>query len=70
MKLFTLLALLCLVPTLYGCPKKNADGGAAVEPVEGSSSSDKSGEGTTEEMQEKKGGDAPASDASPAEEKK
>jgi hypothetical protein len=69
MKLFTLLALLCLVPTLYGCPKKHAEGGAAVEPVEGSSSSDKSGEGTTEEMQEKKG-DAPASDATTAEEKK
>jgi hypothetical protein len=69
MKLLMLFALLCLVPTLYGCPKKNAEGGAVVEPVEGSSSSDKSGEGSTEEMQEKKG-DAPASDAAPAEEKK
>ena len=67
MKLFTLLALLCLIPTLYGCPKKNVDAdGAAVEPVEGTSTADKSGEGSSDEMQEKKGSStdvAPAGDA-------
>jgi hypothetical protein len=68
MKLFTLLILVCLVPALYGCPKKKeSDGGAALEPVEGSSTADKSGEGSTEEMKEKAGGD---SNAAPAEEKK
>ena len=63
MKLFTLFALLCLVPTLYGCPKKKTDG--VGEQVEGSSSADKSGESSTDEMQEKKGGNdaAPAGDA-------
>lgn len=69
MKLFTFLLLVCLVPTLYGCPKKkDAEG---VEPVEGASTSDKSGESSTEEMQEKKGGDSTAAPAeAPAEEKK
>jgi len=69
MKFFTLFLLVCLVPTLYGCPKKKqADG---VEPVEGASSSDKSGEGSTSEMQEKKGSDSTATPAeAPAEEKK
>ncbi|MGZ3682251.1 MAG: hypothetical protein ACXVB9_12560 [Bdellovibrionota bacterium] len=72
MKLLTLLLLVCLVPTLYGCPKKkDADG--ASEPVEGASSADKSGEASSDEMQEKKGGstvDAPSTDAGTSDEKK
>ena len=64
MKLLTLLVLFCLSATLYGCPKKKAEGESA-EPVEGASTADKSGEGSSDEMQEKKG--ASSAEAPPAE---
>ena len=47
MKLLTLLVLFCLSATLYGCPKKKAEGEGA-EPVEGASTADKSGEGSAD----------------------
>lgn len=45
-----------LATSFTGCPKKKSDGEAGVEQAEGSSSVDKSGDGASEEMQEKKGG--------------
>jgi hypothetical protein len=70
MKLLSFLTLVCLVTTLYGCPKKKTDDdGANVEQSEGSNVSDKTGEGSADEMQEKKGGSdaaAPTGDAAPA----
>ncbi len=59
-----LLAMLFVCILLAGCPKKQAEGDAPSEPVEGASVSDKSGEGSSDEMQEKKGS---SSDAAPAE---
>jgi hypothetical protein len=56
------LALLALMIPLTGCPKKKSAEEAGVESTEGASSKDKSGEGASDEMQEKKGSssDAPA----------
>jgi hypothetical protein len=62
MKSRTLLALLVVafaIP-LSGCPKKNSDE-PGVEQSEGSSTADKSGEGASDEMQEKKPTSADAS---------
>jgi hypothetical protein len=73
MKTRSLLVLLALALPLSGCPKKQNPDDAGVEQAEGSSSADKSGEGTTDEMQEKKGNDAAPADApadAPAEDKK
>lgn len=67
MKFRSLLVLLALAIPLTGCPKKKSSEEAGVEQAEGSSSADKSGEGSSDEMQEKKssGSDTPA-DAAPA----
>jgi hypothetical protein len=70
MRLSSLLALLCLALVLSGCPKKkSAEGDTSGEPVEGVSTpaNEKSAEtASSEEMQEKKGGNgdatAPTSD--------
>jgi hypothetical protein len=68
MKARALLALLpfVLALPLAGCPKKHGDEDK-VEAAEGSSSSDKSGEGSSEEMKE---APAKSSDAAPADEPK
>lgn len=66
MKARILLALVLILP-LTGCPKKpSGEGEAGVEQAEGSSSTDKSGEGASDEMQEKKGGSDAAAPADPA----
>ena len=72
MKLSKVLALLTLSLVLTACPSKNKEGEVSTEPVEGSSSAnnEKSAEGGSDEMQEKRGGDdAPAEGgtAAPAE---
>lgn len=64
--------LLALTIPLTGCPKKKSAEEAGVEQPEGASSADKSGEGASDEMQEKKGsgGDAAAPAEAPADDKK
>lgn len=59
---FSVLSLLALCLALAGCPQKKVEGEGATEAVEGSSTSDKSGDGASDEMQEKK----PNSEAAPA----
>jgi len=73
MRLLSILAMVCLVSTLSGCPGKKTDVETTSEPVEGASTpaSEKSGDAASEEMQERKGStsDLDPADA-PTEEKK
>ncbi len=50
MKLIFVLSALCTL-FLTGCPKKPADGEHPAEQVEGASTSDKTGEASSDEMQ-------------------
>jgi len=52
-RIFCTLLIVAFAIPLAGCPKKTEEGDG-VEKVEGSSTVDKSGEGSSEEMQEKK----------------